>query len=87
MVLNPQVWENCTNLWLDYSYCVKPVGVITTYPGYGGTAAPSSTTTPFKKTESTDVPLDGNQTDPSEGFEPAIDPIPLAKGTRLDCEE
>ncbi|GJC90661.1 lysM domain-containing protein ARB_01155/01156 [Colletotrichum liriopes] len=23
--LNPQIWTNCTNLWLDYSYCVAPV--------------------------------------------------------------
>ncbi|KAK2758674.1 hypothetical protein FQN54_003364 [Arachnomyces sp. PD_36] len=23
--LNTQVWDNCTNLWLDYSYCVAPV--------------------------------------------------------------
>lgn len=23
--LNPQIWPNCTNLWLDYSYCVAPV--------------------------------------------------------------
>ncbi|KAI9147048.1 LysM domain-containing protein [Paramyrothecium foliicola] len=23
--LNPQIWSNCTNLWLGYSYCVAPV--------------------------------------------------------------
>lgn len=23
--LNTQVWDNCTNLWIDYSYCVAPV--------------------------------------------------------------
>ncbi|KAH6687318.1 hypothetical protein F5X68DRAFT_207197 [Plectosphaerella plurivora] len=33
--LNPQVASpSCNNLWLGYSYCVKPVGSIETYSGY-----------------------------------------------------
>ncbi|KAM0281375.1 hypothetical protein ACHAO9_010746 [Fusarium lateritium] len=32
--LNPHVWENCTNVYKDYNYCVRPVGYISTYPGY-----------------------------------------------------
>ncbi|RDW83597.1 LysM peptidoglycan-binding domain-containing protein [Aspergillus mulundensis] len=36
--LNPQIDTNCTNLWLDTSYCVKAVGDINTYSDY-----PSST--------------------------------------------
>lgn len=23
--LNTQLWDNCTNLWLNYDYCVYPV--------------------------------------------------------------
>jgi hypothetical protein len=32
--LNPQVDDNCLNLWLGASYCVKAVGDIATYTGY-----------------------------------------------------
>ncbi|KAL3441171.1 hypothetical protein BJX65DRAFT_314055 [Aspergillus insuetus] len=28
LFLNPNVWENCTNLWLDYSYYVQAVGTL-----------------------------------------------------------
>ncbi|KAM0346568.1 hypothetical protein ACHAP4_011664 [Fusarium culmorum] len=86
LVLNPQVWRNCTNLWLDYSYCVKPVGAISTYPGYGGTAAPSATSRPFKKTESTDQ-SSHNGTDPLDRFPSTDGIVPIANGTRLDCVE
>ncbi|KAH7186250.1 uncharacterized protein B0J16DRAFT_320994 [Fusarium flagelliforme] len=86
LVVNPQVWKNCTNLWLDYSYCVKPVGAITTYPGYGGTAAPSATSRPFKKTESTDQSDHNSTTDTLDRFHSTVDIIPIANGTRLDCQ-
>ncbi|KAF2723823.1 carbohydrate-binding module family 50 protein [Polychaeton citri CBS 116435] len=33
--LNKGINENCTNLYAQESYCVLPVGDITTYPGYG----------------------------------------------------
>jgi hypothetical protein len=26
LFLNPSVNENCTNVWANYSYCVRPVG-------------------------------------------------------------
>ncbi|KAJ5934389.1 hypothetical protein N7466_003936, partial [Penicillium verhagenii] len=48
--LNPQVDSNCTNLWLNTSYCVEAVGNIATYTSYvTSTAAyiftkPASTT-------------------------------------------
>ncbi|KAF7936224.1 uncharacterized protein EAE98_002443 [Botrytis deweyae] len=35
--LNPMVNSTCGNLWTDTYYCVKAVGNIATYPGYGGT--------------------------------------------------
>lgn len=49
LFLNPEVNANCTNLWLDYNYCVVPVGDISTYPGYGG-ATSTFTITPETST-------------------------------------
>ncbi|KAL4958709.1 LysM peptidoglycan-binding domain-containing protein [Aspergillus stella-maris] len=72
--LNPQISNDCSNLWLNTSYCVRPVGDITTYPGYTlptptyvfpkPTSAPSYTPVP--------VPL------------PTLNPH--APGTWGDCE-
>lgn len=37
--LNPEVNStSCNNLYLGYSYCVQPVGDISTYAGYGGSS-------------------------------------------------
>jgi hypothetical protein len=47
--LNPQVDVNCSNLWLNTSYCVRAVGNIATYSGYPVTT-PSYT---FTKSPST----------------------------------
>ncbi|KAH6655548.1 hypothetical protein BKA67DRAFT_657480 [Truncatella angustata] len=44
--LNPEIDSNCTNLWADASYCVAPVGTITTYDGYYGSSTASNTGTP-----------------------------------------
>ncbi|KAF2130127.1 carbohydrate-binding module family 50 protein [Dothidotthia symphoricarpi CBS 119687] len=48
--LNPQVDHNCSNLWLETSYCVRPVGNIATYYGYPtstpGTIFPKPTPEP-----------------------------------------
>ncbi|KFY95243.1 hypothetical protein V500_02879 [Pseudogymnoascus sp. VKM F-4518 (FW-2643)] len=77
LFLNPEVWENCTNLWKDYNYCVKPVGTITTYSGH-----PKSTSTkPFVNTPATSVPY----VDPSDMFNTNATIIPLANETRRDC--
>ncbi|KAM0407373.1 hypothetical protein ACHAPD_012289 [Fusarium lateritium] len=84
--------EDCSNLLaasaitMDDFYCVKPVGAISTYPGYGGTAALSATSRPFKKTESTDQ-SSHNGTDPLDRFPSTDDIVPIANGTRLDCVE
>jgi LysM repeat protein len=32
--LNPQVDHQCSNLWLETSYCVSPVGNVATYANY-----------------------------------------------------
>ncbi|KAL4733764.1 hypothetical protein BDV11DRAFT_175388 [Aspergillus similis] len=76
LFLNPQVWENCTNLMKDYYYCVRPVGYITSYPGYGG----STTTEPFVQTPSTPVPEN-----PLANYSSSQPVIPIADDTRRDC--
>ncbi|KAI0424844.1 hypothetical protein F5Y09DRAFT_353023 [Xylaria sp. FL1042] len=46
--LNPDINENCTNLFAHESYCILPVGDINTYPGRAGaTTALPTTTLPF----------------------------------------
>lgn len=54
--LNPQVDSNCTNLWLNTSYCVAPVGNIATYSGYS-VSTPSYTFTKPPKTTATPTPV------------------------------
>lgn len=49
--LNSGVNRDCTNLWLGYAYCVKPVGNIQTYPGYPVTVPSTSFTRPPALTE------------------------------------
>ncbi|KAM0811391.1 putative LysM domain-containing protein [Seiridium cardinale] len=51
LFLNPEVWSNCTNLYLDYYYCVEAVGYISTYSGYGGSSTKATKT--FERTEAT----------------------------------
>ncbi|KFY18003.1 hypothetical protein V492_00218 [Pseudogymnoascus sp. VKM F-4246] len=77
LFLNPEVWENCTNLWKDYNYCVKPVGTITTYLGHPG----STSTRPFVDTPATAVPY----VDLMGRFNKNDAVIRLANKTRLDC--
>ncbi|KAL9477709.1 hypothetical protein ACSS6W_007550 [Trichoderma asperelloides] len=50
--LNPEVWPNCTNLYLNNYYCVEAVGYISTYPGYLTT----STTSALNQTSATSLP-------------------------------
>lgn len=79
--LNPMIWDNCTNLWLDTSYCVAPVGDITSYPGYPS----SSPTFTISPQASTPIPFfDPFAVDNSTGEGGDII-IPLAVDTRTDC--
>ncbi|KAL4862529.1 hypothetical protein BDV12DRAFT_190368 [Aspergillus spectabilis] len=78
LFLNPQVWEDCTNLWVDYYYCVRPVGYINTYPGYGG----NPTTDSFEQTPSTPLPEN-----PLANYSSSEPVFPIANGTRRDCYE
>ncbi|KAJ0281888.1 hypothetical protein CBS470a_008049 [Colletotrichum nupharicola] len=78
LFLNPQVWENCTNVWADYYYCVRPVGYISTYPGY----LPPTTTKEFIQTPTTDLPFVEDAFANYTSTRPVIE---VANGTRLDC--
>lgn len=75
--LNPEVYENCTNLQANVYYCVEAVGSISTYPGYGAT---TSATQAFAPTDCTALPwrhiMDNHTGDLMK---------PLAEGTRPDC--
>ncbi|KAM0546635.1 hypothetical protein ACHAPJ_010773 [Fusarium lateritium] len=83
IVLNPQVWENCTNLWLDYYYCVKPVGSISTYWGHGDTATTTVIDDLFKQLKSS---TSHNVANPLDRYHSSQPVIPLANGTRKDCD-
>ncbi|KAG6978016.1 LysM domain-containing protein [Fusarium oxysporum f. sp. conglutinans] len=82
LLLNPQVWENCTNLWLDYYYCVKPVGSITTYRGHGSAPTTTEISSMFKYFGSS---ASNNVSSPLDRIHSNRPSIPLAKGTRSDC--
>jgi hypothetical protein len=76
--LNPHVWENCTNVYKDYYYCVRPVGYISTYLGY----LPTTSTKEFVQTPTTPLPLEH---DPFADYVSTNPVIPLANKTREDC--
>ncbi|KAJ8110046.1 hypothetical protein OPT61_g7001 [Boeremia exigua] len=76
--LNPVIDVSCSNLWLNTSYCVQPVGDITTYPGYGGST--TATLPPFTTGPKTSLPPNP---DPVDAPDQII--IPMANDTRVDC--
>ncbi|KAK3933774.1 hypothetical protein QBC46DRAFT_462929 [Diplogelasinospora grovesii] len=77
LVLNPEVNDNCTNLYAYESYCMEPVGDMSNYPGapgYVGTIPPWTT-----------VPASSL---PTATYIPALyvgPSITYANGTRTDC--
>lgn len=73
--LNPGLDANCTNLWVNYEYCVEPVGSISTYPGYGG----STTLPPITGMSKTAL------SPPTTTSSSSALVIPIANGTRTDC--
>ncbi|KAL4935764.1 hypothetical protein BDV06DRAFT_228521 [Aspergillus oleicola] len=82
--LNPEIDANCTNLWANQSYCVQPVGDISTYSRYGG-----KTTTSFTFVTDTnifwgDLPT---ATPPVYNFTSTSSPYPLASGSLENCFE
>ncbi|ORY64855.1 uncharacterized protein BCR38DRAFT_431162 [Pseudomassariella vexata] len=80
-LLNPDINENCTNLYAYESYCVLPVGDINTYPGRPGASA---TTTPTATIPFTPITsLDPVATSSAPIY--VSTELPLAVGTREDC--
>lgn len=76
--LNPEVNQNCTNLYAQESYCVAPVGELSDYPGHSGYIPPVSTAAKSAWSSfptATYVPPNLNITELS----------PLANDTRTDC--
>ncbi|KAI5866007.1 LysM domain-containing protein [Durotheca rogersii] len=83
LFLNPAVNENCTNLFAYESYCIQPVGDINTYSGKPGHITFSFTATRNGTFEDVATGL------PNIGWSsptPTTTPVPLASGTRDDCE-
>ncbi|KAL2813346.1 hypothetical protein BDW59DRAFT_167529 [Aspergillus cavernicola] len=87
--LNPDIDRNCTNLWLDYSYCVLPVGNIMTYSGYATPTGSLSIPTWRPTITGTYTPWESlpEVTWTSKEPIPTSTSFPLAKGTRKDCLE
>lgn len=56
--LNQGLNENCSNLELGTAYCVKPVGDITTYPGYKVDGPSTTFTRPPTSTISVPIPTE-----------------------------
>ncbi|KAK4164085.1 hypothetical protein QBC43DRAFT_211865 [Cladorrhinum sp. PSN259] len=77
--LNPGIDANCTDLWLDTSYCVKAVGDINTYKGY-----PYSTSAIFTLTSSAYVTTTSTLTRAVPSVTPIV-ALPLAPGTKSNC--
>ncbi|KAK4442800.1 hypothetical protein QBC34DRAFT_312355 [Podospora aff. communis PSN243] len=73
LFLNPQLNQNCTNLWLNTSYCVQPVGNIATYTSYPTSIISTSFTRP--------------PPEPTPSFTPLSAPpeLPRAPGTIESC--
>ncbi|KAJ5498556.1 hypothetical protein N7453_007607 [Penicillium expansum] len=80
LFLNPELFQNCTNLLADTYYCVQLVGYIATYLGYGQSL---NSKVPFNETFSTSLPSEPPMVWPT-GSSPII---PLANGTRTDCTQ
>lgn len=75
-LLNPIAWENCTNLWLEYSSCIVPVRSIDQYPGYD----PPAPNFPITPESSTPIPFEDVFRDEDDMLV-----IPLANDSRDDC--
>ncbi|PIG86000.1 hypothetical protein AARAC_011340, partial [Aspergillus arachidicola] len=90
--LNPGVNATCGNLILGKSYCIQPVGDITTYPGYGSFDDPSicdasscygdyATLSPTPFPGLTGLPTATPTTAKSSLTLPPYTPSPIAPGT------
>ncbi|KAI0595745.1 carbohydrate-binding module family 50 protein [Biscogniauxia sp. FL1348] len=77
-LLNPDINDNCTNLFAYESYCVMPVGDISSYSSRSGAITTPTTTIPFTSILSLDPVTDSAPIVTSTS-------LPVAAGTREDC--
>ncbi|KAI1490116.1 hypothetical protein F5X96DRAFT_670015 [Biscogniauxia mediterranea] len=77
-LLNPDINDNCTNLFAHESYCVMPVGDISSYSSRSSAIATPTSTVPFTSILSLDPVTDTAPIVTSTS-------LPLATGTRSDC--
>jgi hypothetical protein len=75
--LNPMIWENCTNMWANTSYCIAPVGRNSDCPGYGK-SEPFFVITPDTSV-TTSLPYFNHWDEDTDAVY-----IPLANDTRTD---
>ncbi|RMD41456.1 hypothetical protein DV735_g3659, partial [Chaetothyriales sp. CBS 134920] len=78
--LNPQINEECTNLWLGTAYCVQAVGDIRTYSGYPSTSEAYTLTSASYTTTTSTLPAS------VPAIITPIVPSPTAPGTLENCE-
>ncbi|CAO2651320.1 Nn.00g096170.m01.CDS01 [Neocucurbitaria sp. VM-36] len=78
--LNPQIDSQCSNLWLETSYCVQPVGDMASYPGFSTSNFITLTPTSFETATASSFPLLAMTLT-------ATSQLPLASGTVEDCYE
>ncbi|KAI9372232.1 hypothetical protein BJX61DRAFT_542930 [Aspergillus egyptiacus] len=86
--LNPGIDKNCTNLWVNYNYCVSPVGNIETYPGYAAVTGGPTTSRWTPAPPTTAIDWDDLPPATLTPWTPLPTPttLPLSKGTRKDCK-
>lgn len=83
--LNPEINDDCTNLLLDLSYCIAPVGTICTYKGYAASVGACSSTA-ASSIPITSAPTTATSTaSASITLSPAPAASPLASGTIRGC--
>ncbi|KAJ5175095.1 uncharacterized protein N7482_000972 [Penicillium canariense] len=84
LFLNPELFQNCTNLLADTYYCVQPVGYIATYSGYRES---STSTVPFDETSSTSLPSQPPMIELSATGTGVTTPYPVQTGMVATCDE
>ena len=82
--LNPEINANCTNLLLNVSYCVQPVGTITSYSNYTTSSGTHQSITVAPNTfSSVNTAIPTSTTVAGFDWEPTF--LPHASGTSDDC--
>jgi hypothetical protein len=82
--LNPEINAECTNLLLDVSYCVQPVGDISSYASYTASSGTKQSITVAPNTfSSVNTAIPTSTTAAGFDWEPTF--LPHAPGTNAGC--